>query len=93
MTPERRAPTLAEYWQRRAENAEVAKVTAIQDFARAAAEEIRRELVCCDVYERMHGLKLRKGDDEICFWSEASARIVERRAGLRGPCACERCSR
>lgn len=67
-------PDLAEYWKARAESAEVEKVTAIQDFARHTAKQIRAELVCCDVYERNHGTNRGSDGHGICFWGEASAR-------------------
>jgi hypothetical protein len=43
------------------------------------AEEIRRELVCCDVYERHHetGLPEYAVHHAICYWGEAAARLVE----------------
>lgn len=58
---------------------------------RSAAEEIRRELVCCDVYETLGPvLQARNleganeevsdkntGGHQICYWGDAAARIVE----------------
>lgn len=43
------------------------------------AEEVRRELVCCDVYERHHetGLPEYVIHHAICYWGEAAARLVE----------------
>lgn len=84
-------PDLAEYWKARAESAEVEKVTAIQDFARHTAKQIRAELVCCDVYERNHGTNRGSDGHGICFWGEASARLVEGGAGLREDCVCPNC--
>jgi hypothetical protein len=60
---------------------------------RQAAEEIRRELVCCGVYEKV-GPELQArnlagenvevsdkttGGHQICYWGEAAAVIVEPR--------------
>lgn len=59
------------------------------------AENIRAELVCCDIYDKLEPLRqeiarqqpgwsqaLSEMDDamlghEMCYWSEASARIAE----------------
>lgn len=65
----------------RAGLAAAAPLIAAQDLRRAA-EEIRAELVCCDVYERDHDTP-RAGTDHdhaICFWGEAAARINDGRA-------------
>lgn len=58
----------------------------------AIAHEIRRELVCCDVYDRLAPLRepaedggieasreLGKaiGDHDLCYWGEAAAQIAE----------------
>jgi hypothetical protein len=47
------------------------------------AEEIRRELVCCDIYDRAEGshgaiLAAERAGHAICFWGEAAARIAEK---------------
>ena len=53
-----------------------------------AAAQIRNQLVCCDIYQRLHDLfgrdahayrELRQSNDyhDICFYGEWSARIVE----------------
>lgn len=56
---------------------------------RAAAEEIRAELVCCDVFARLHikrpidrSIEDRREyrSHSICYWGEASARLVDARA-------------
>ncbi len=41
------------------------------------ALEIRRELVCCDIYERDAGTERAGQTHAICFWGEAGARIAE----------------
>lgn len=51
----------------------------------AIAERIRNELVCCNIYERVHGTRemtLRqamnsKSWHDLCFWGEAAAQIAE----------------
>lgn len=48
------------------------------------ANEIRVELVCCDIYEHAHGDEERveraeRSGHAICFWGEAAARIAEGR--------------
>lgn len=53
--------------------------------ASAIAKQIRRELVCCDVYENRNKYKVNRIDHASCFWGEASARLVEELAGLREP--------
>ena len=40
------------------------------------AETIRRELVCCDVYERHAGGPKAGTEHPICFWGEAAARLA-----------------
>lgn len=54
----------------------------------AIAHDIRRELVCCDIYERKADTEDRdeaeavgEGPHAICFWGEAAARIAERLVG------------
>lgn len=42
----------------------------------AAAEEITRELICCDVYERDKGTERAGTTHDICFWSGAARAIV-----------------
>lgn len=42
------------------------------------ARKIRRELVCCDVYDRDAGTERAGRTHSICFWGEAAARIAER---------------
>lgn len=51
----------------------------------AAANEIAAELICCDVFERLHDKYASEHTDDekrerrfhaICYWAEASARIV-----------------
>ena len=73
----------------RAGLAAVAPLIAAQAL-RSAAEEIRSELVCCDVYERVAPELQAKnlagewaevtdettGDHQICYWGEAAAMIV-----------------
>ncbi len=48
---------------------------------RAVADDIRRELVCCDIYDRSHregrAGPASEGPHSICFWGEAAARIAE----------------
>lgn len=57
------------------------------------ADRIRAELVCCDQYDRTHdgltyeqskaavaALVNSRGYHDICFWSEAAARLAEGRA-------------
>ncbi|MGW4825020.1 hypothetical protein ACWEP4_40460 [Streptomyces sp. NPDC004227] len=56
-----------------------------------AADRIRRELVCCDLYARVNdageltfeqALKSRDWHD-LCYWGEASARLAEERPDLK----------
>lgn len=50
-----------------------------REAAREIAHEIRAELVCCDIYERIHGTEaVDTTPHQICFWGEAGARIAER---------------
>lgn len=44
---------------------------------RDAAYEIRAELVCCDIYDRDRGTARAGSHHALCFWGEASARLVE----------------
>jgi hypothetical protein len=49
-------------------------------YRRAAADiahRIRRELVCCDVYDRDQGTNRAGRTHAICFWGEAGARLAE----------------
>jgi|SRR5690242_12739318 len=71
-------------WERVREMAKSAALrTAAVDALRAAARDIRRELVCCDVFERLHPQLVEAGgmaapDDEntkghaVCYWGEAA---------------------
>lgn len=60
----------------------------INRVGRYIANEIRSELVCCDVYERVKPViedlgsevtDYNTGDHQICYWGEAAARIAEGR--------------
>jgi hypothetical protein len=57
-------------------------VSAMRDAGRAhtaakIALEIRRELVCCHVYDEDQGTDRAGKRHGICFWGEAGARIAE----------------
>lgn len=88
-------PDDARLWEHIAEMSKAAALrTAMVDVLRAAAAEIRRELVCCDVYARLGpDLQARnlagewaEVDDantkghQICYWGEAAAVLNEARA-------------
>jgi hypothetical protein len=78
-----------------AKQAKDAYAQGIRDTAAKIALEIRCELVCCDVYDRLAPLRAEVeavrpgwgeayrewvdaiGEHDICYWSEASARIAE----------------
>lgn len=74
-------PTVS-YW--------LAQVKRLDTAQQRVADEIRGELVCCDIYERMEAVSsaatkaqwaaLRDSDDfhDICFFGEWAARIAER---------------
>lgn len=59
---------------------EVALEIAEREFRAAAAYEIRRQLVCCHLYENTVNTDQQAGASEgehsICYWGEVSARIV-----------------
>jgi hypothetical protein len=53
---------------------------------RYIANDIRAELVCCDIYERLHKILDDSGDEvtdantgghQICYWGEVAAQIAE----------------
>lgn len=56
----------------------------LSDVRVAIAHEIRAELVCCDIYQRLSTerderrwrTEQTKGHD-LCYWGEAAARIAE----------------
>jgi hypothetical protein len=57
----------------------------MSDRAKVAAEiarDIRRELVCCDIYEERHQFGGYPQAHAICYWGEAAARIADSHATL-----------
>jgi hypothetical protein len=55
-----------------------------ESVAARIAADIRRELVCCDVYDRDAGTDRAGREHPICFWGEAAGRIALDHGGDRG---------
>lgn len=60
--------------------ADVAVGAVLREVVAEIARDIRRELVCCDVYERDQGTDRAGRTHPICFWGEAAARVAESHA-------------
>ncbi|MES2155860.1 MAG: hypothetical protein V4510_12060 [bacterium] len=67
-----------------AEREAAAEARGYQQAAIDIADKIRRELVCCDAYDR-HRDSREDGTHAICFWGEASARLAQDLAKERTP--------
>lgn len=50
-----------------------------KDLRAAIAEEIRAELVCCDILDTKNPGKAERAGHAICYWGEAAARLAEGR--------------